>query len=396
MLVYLAPCGIGLGHAARCIAIAKELRRRGTDVVFSTYGEAVQFVRKAGFHAIKVPGIEYRQKADGTIDLQLTLAKGPSTIYWFLRQVGAEIYNIGQYKPDIVISDTRLSSVIASAFRITPRILLINQLLIVIPRLKPASRKVLEVKNLFERLSLEFLSRLWSLSNLILIPDFPPPLTISKANLVVKREYADRSMFIGPLIPRRPEELPSREELRKKLGVDDKILVFIALSGTLYEKISLALSLLRIVKRIKGDFLFVISVGMPGGSGVYSVGDNVLFFEWLEDRYEFLKAADVLVSHGGHTTIAEAMYYGIPMILIPTRGHTERIGNARSVEKLGIAEVIPQEKLSLEIFTEKLKIITGNGEYLERCKEVKHIASFFNAANKAADIILSLVNNEEL
>jgi len=394
VLIYFAPCGIGLGHAARCIAIAKVLRKRGVDVVFSTYGEAVEFARREGFRALGIMGIEYRQREDGTIDLQLTLAQGPNVIYRFLRQVGAEIYNIGQYKPDLVVSDTRLSSIIASAFRLTPRILITNQLLIVIPRLKPASERILEIKSIFERLSLEFLSRLWNLSKLILIPDFPPPLTISKRNLVIKQEYANKSLFIGPLVPVRPEELPPRETLRRKLGVDDKILVLISLSGTLYEKVSLAFSLIKIIKQIKDNFFFVVSSGIPEGKGFYRIGDNILVFDWLDNKYEYLKAADVLVSHGGHTTIAEAMYYGVPMILIPTRGHTERMGNARSVEKVGIAEVISQENLSLETFYEKLKILVNDEEYLERCKEISHIASFFNAAEKAADIIMSLAKHE--
>ncbi|MCX8169575.1 MAG: hypothetical protein N3D72_00625, partial [Candidatus Methanomethyliaceae archaeon] len=74
MRVYFAPCGIALGHAGRCIAIAKLFKKRGNDVIFSTYGEAIDFVRKAGFYVEEVPKITFYEKEDGTFDIRRTLS----------------------------------------------------------------------------------------------------------------------------------------------------------------------------------------------------------------------------------------------------------------------------------------------------------------------------------
>jgi len=391
LLVYMAPCGIGLGHAARTLAIAKELVKRGHEVVFSTYGEAVEYLRKEGFKVLKAPQVEYKQRDDGTIDLKLTLSRGPSILYRFMRQVGAEIYYTGQYKPDIVVSDTRLSAVMASAFRLIPRILIINQLLIVIPKLKPPRRQfVMKVKGMFERLSLEILSRLWNLSDLIMIPDFPPPLTISKNNLLIKDEYADKSIFIGPLIPTRPEELPPREELRRKLGVEDRPLIFVALSGTLYEKLNICGLLIDFFRKHRGNYYVIMSQGLPGVHEFYEVDGFIKVYSWIRNRYEVLKAADLLICHGGHTTIAEAMYYGVPMIVIPTTGHTERMGNAKSAEELGIARIVPQEKLTYKTLKEALEDVLSNPEYRSKAMKVRELASQFHAQAMAAGIIEKL------
>ncbi|RLI33212.1 hypothetical protein DRO66_10535, partial [Candidatus Bathyarchaeota archaeon] len=53
--IYLGPCGIGLGHVGRTIPVAKELERRGAEVMFSTYLEAVEFVRRQGFPVVRSP-----------------------------------------------------------------------------------------------------------------------------------------------------------------------------------------------------------------------------------------------------------------------------------------------------------------------------------------------------
>ena len=49
MKVYIAACGMGLGHVGRCLPIAKRLRELGIEVVFSTYGDAVYEASSAGF-----------------------------------------------------------------------------------------------------------------------------------------------------------------------------------------------------------------------------------------------------------------------------------------------------------------------------------------------------------
>ena len=93
MRIQFSPCGIGLGHAGRCIPIAKKLEKEGAQVLFTTYTEGLQYVRKEGFPVVKAPPIGFVVKPDGTVDFrQTTVNLGPfSASFTFLKQVDAEI-----------------------------------------------------------------------------------------------------------------------------------------------------------------------------------------------------------------------------------------------------------------------------------------------------------------
>ena len=41
---YLAPYGVGLGHASRLVMVADHLRQDDVDVRFSSYGEAASYI----------------------------------------------------------------------------------------------------------------------------------------------------------------------------------------------------------------------------------------------------------------------------------------------------------------------------------------------------------------
>jgi len=391
MLVYMAPCGMGLGHAARCAAIAKELIKRGHEVVFSTYGEAVNYLKSQEFEVLRCYELSYEHTDNGGIDLEGTLAKGPRALYIFARQVGAELYYTGVLNPDVVVSDSRLSTSLAAVLRGIPNILIINQLLIVLPAAGNHSERFYAAKSNVEKLILEIMAEIWGKSDKIVIPDFPPPYTISKLNLVFEENTASKAVFIGPLIQKRPEETPSRKEIREKLGLKETPLVLVTPSGTKEEKKALAESLLNLLLDIDLEAKIIISMGDPQSrTYVKRFGDKITVVGWLTDKYLYLKAADVLVCHGGHTTIAEAMYYGVPMLVIPTTGHTERIGNAQSVVEMNLGKMLPQEELNAENLKELLKELLDNPEYMNNAREISRKVSVFNAAVKAADVIEEL------
>ena len=391
MLVYLAPCGIGLGHAARCVALAKELMRRGHDVIFSTYGEAISYVKKSGFTVLGSYGLEYAHKEDGSIDLEGTIAQGPKSLYLFCRQVGAELYYTGVLSPDIVISDSRLSSSIAAIVRGIPNVLVINQLLIILPLSEKRGEKIKKAKGFVERVLLELMAEVWKKSNKIIIPDFPPPYTISKQNLIFNDDLTNKVVFTGPLILKYPNELPSREELRERLGLKDTQLILVSPSGTKSEKRSLANKLISLFKEINVNAHVIISYGdVSSHEETRKVNEKITVTPWLSNKYELLKAADLLICHGGHTTLAEGMYYGVPMLIIPSKSHTERLGNAQSIAELGIGKLLVQEELTPKTLKEAIVEILRSQEIIKSTRRVAKEVSKFRATKIAIDEILKL------
>lgn len=391
--IYMAPCGIGLGHAARSVAIAKELVKRGYEVIFSTYSDAIEYIRRHGFDVLECYKLEYAHREDGGIDIEGTIAQGLKSLYIFFRQIGAELYYTGVISPDIVVSDSRLSSSIAAVIRGIPSILIINQLLIVLPLgEKRKSERVKKAKSFMEKLILEIMAEIWKRSDKIVVPDFPPPYTISKQNLVFNDDLANKVVLTGPLIQKRPEELPSREEIRERLGInEDKPLVLASLSGTQVEKRTLAEKLINLLSNIKLDVVAYISIGDPSSNEkAYWINDRIYVTPWLDNKYEVLKAADLLICHGGHTTLAEAMYYGVPMLIIPSITHTERRGNAQSMVELGIAKVIYQEELTANSLREALTSMLRDEELKENARRIAKEVSKFDSVKNVVDIILSI------
>lgn len=61
---------------------------------------------------------------------------------------------------------------------------------------------------------------------------------------------------------------------------------------------------------------------------------------------QLLQECDIIVSRAGVNTLSELAILGKPVLVIPIAGHAEQNVNARYFEKLGLAKILPQSKLS--------------------------------------------------
>jgi UDP:flavonoid glycosyltransferase YjiC (YdhE family) len=386
MRIYFAPCGIALGHAGRCLPIAKTFRERGHSVFFSTYGEAVDFVKKAGFPVEGVPPIRIYEKEDGTLNFRRTLSIGPKSLLIFARQTGAELNLIEHFKPDLIISDSRLSTVLAARMRRIIPVLILHQLRVMIPHSKPITRKYKQdIKGHVERLGLETLGSLWKLCKVIIVPDFPPPYTIAKANVVPSYQYIKKLRLVGPIIPKYPTELPPADEIKRELGFDDRPLIFAAVSGTMAEKRLIAGRLTEVFNEFPDRYNIVVTRGLSdakslkGSGNTFTSNKRLRVYNWVDDRYLYLKACDLLVTRGGHNTVAEAIYYGKPMVVIPTPAHSEHQGIAESLVKMNLALSLQQDTLSKEVLLTAVSNVMESSSFYSKARDAQRYAAQFNA-----------------
>jgi uncharacterized protein (TIGR00661 family) len=89
----------------------------------------------------------------------------------------------------------------------------------------------------------------------------------------------------------------------------------------------------KIVKKFPKDYRIVMSIAEPNSPEKLVRDGNVSIYPWIHNRFEFLKACDVVVARAGLGTIGEALCYGKPLVLIPTPSHTEQFNNAKRTEK---------------------------------------------------------------
>ena len=366
--IYFSPCGLGLGHVGRCHSVAEELRRRGADVLFSTYLEGFDYVKKLGFPVVPSPPMSMATDRDGGIDLRMSsVTKGLPALPRFLRQLNVEIEYMKGYRPDVVVSDTRLSSVFAANLLGVPTALILNQFQPIVPR----SRHNFRLSKIADGVLMTLIGRGWATSDLILIPDFAEPYTISLESLRIPKPYRRLVRLVGSILPRKPWEVGDTERVRDEAGAEEgQRLVYAAISGPRQERLPLISQLKPIFEAFPDDYRVVMSMGMPnGGSNPKSRG-SLTVIPWVRDRFEYLKACDLVVSRAGHETIMQSICFEKPMILVPPPRHTEQYGNARRARELGVAEAVHQWDLTRESLLALVEGILGDDRYSERLREI--------------------------
>jgi len=385
MRVYFAPCGIGLGHVGRIMPIAKRLQKEHSDVAFSTYGEGIYYVEHEKFPLMKAPPIGFKVKPDGSIDFRQTAVNpGPFfASFTLLKQINAEVKFIESFKPDVVVSDSRISSLLAARLLGIPRICMLNQFQLIVPRKK----HLLHLARFADSIALTLIGKMWTSGNTVLIPDFPAPYTISAGNLNIPKSYRKNVRLIGPILEVRPDELDSEDRLRRKLELpSDKPLIFVPISGAVKEKAFLTGLMRKTLLEFPDEYEIVMSLGYPDKNTRPVRHGNLTIHKWIPNRFEYLKACDMVIARAGHGTITQAMCYGKPIILVPTPSHTEQINNAKQASDLGVARILLQENLNKQELLKCVKQVL-EGRAQEKLKTIQQEALQYDGVEEAARTI---------
>ena len=400
--VYLAPCGIGLGHITRAHPIATELKHRGIETVFSTYLDGLDYAKRNHLRTYEAVPINFRVTNDGAIDFKKTAATSGFSlgIRTFLKQVVREIQFLKLFRPDVVLSDSRASSLVAAWLLRIPVALMLNQFRVEIIR-RPSGRSLTPLDRLFFLIAnlgwlfiRTVIQLVWGRSQVILIPDLPSPYTISLGNLAIPRRYTEKVKLIGPIVEGQHESSKSStrsDDIRSKLGLGLELpFIYAAVSGPKVEREILARILLGSFKNMPGNYQIVLSRGNPNGKNtMHSVG-GVSVYDWIENQDDFIRACDVMVSRAGHGTIMKSLVYGKPMILIPIPDHTEQYGNANRAATLGVAKIIDQNRLGHGTLADAVRAILGNADYRDRSLELMRTTRRLHAIASACEAISSL------
>jgi UDP-N-acetylglucosamine--N-acetylmuramyl-(pentapeptide) pyrophosphoryl-undecaprenol N-acetylglucosamine transferase len=386
MRVYFAPCGIGLGHVGRCIPIARKLKN--AEMMFSTYREGVNYVKQEGFPLIKAPPIGFQVKPDGSVDFRQTVVNpGPFfASFTLLKQVNSEVKTIQHFKPDVIVSDSRISPLVAGRMLGIPRICILNEFQLITPR----RSHYLRLARLVDSIALAIVGKMWTSGNTVLIPDFPQPYTICEGNLNIPKSFRKNVKLIGPILPKRPDELLTKEELRRKLKLPlDRPVIFAPISGPTLEKAFVTGILRRILLEFPEEYEVVVSYGYPSADSKPMRHGNVTIYKWILNRFEYLKACDLVIGRAGHGTITQCMCYGKPVILVPTPNHTEQLTNARQAQNLGVAQIVLQEWLTKEKLLEKVRRGLQE-ETAERLAQIQKEALKHNGLENAVRTVVEL------
>jgi uncharacterized protein (TIGR00661 family) len=238
---------------------------------------------------------------------------------------------------------------------------------------------------------LTLLSRGWGASDVIIIPDFPEPYTISLDSLRIPSPYKEKVRMVGYILPENLEGFDKK--VREETGVlQNDILIYAAISGPNRERQPLINALKPILEKLPVGIKAVMSTGNPEGSSEPTSNGSLTIIPWVENRFDYLKACDLVVCRGGHNTIMQSICFQKPQIIVPTPYHTEQYANARRAVEIGVAAVVPQNELNQKVLHTKIENIISDNKYKEKLKEIDS-RGFTNGLENSMNEISKLISD---
>ena len=387
--IYFTPYGVGLGHASRLITIAEKVKTNNINIKFSSFGEAVVFISRYGYHCNQVPPVDFSWNSQGSFSMKNSISNIPSWCKNFTTQVVKEIENMIKFSPNVVISDSRLSSIVSARLLGIPSLVLLNQIkLLLSPKLHS-----FKVARFVENLNGEFIGILWSLSNEILVPDLPPPYTISENNIWNTNSVIKKIKYIGFIAPKMNI---SEQQLIKVMNFlnfsKNKPIIFFHISGPSKTRLPIVLKILNAQKYFRNKIQYVVSEGKPNGdTQPKKLSDNGWYYEWCPIRDELFALSDILVLRGGHTTMSQAIQFGKPIISIPIENHAEQLSNSCKIKKMGIGIMLKDDELSPEKLSESITNILNDNTYRSRSIEIMQLCEKLNGIQNVVNIVRSYI-----
>ena len=192
----------------------------------------------------------------------------------------------------------------------------------------------------------------------------PPQLNL----VYTLREYqpyeaefpVEQYKFLGPSIYERKEE--SFDYVK-----GTKPLVYISLGTIIKGAASFFQNCVEAFRNEDVDL--IISVGQQFKIGkIKSIPTNVYVYKSVP-QLKVLKMADVFVTHGGMNSVSEALYHGVPMVVIPFV--SDQPVNARCVEKLGVGKPLTYSEVDKTSMKESVMSVLSNDEIKTNIEKVQ-------------------------
>jgi MGT family glycosyltransferase len=107
-------------------------------------------------------------------------------------------------------------------------------------------------------------------------------------------------------------------------------------------------------------------------------------------QLELLPNVDVFVSHGGLNSTMESLFFGVPLVVIPSIREQRLTG--RRIQELGLGIVLDHENLTPETLRETVRKIARDPEIRARVKRMQHIVRSSGGSHRAVEAIVKFAN----
>lgn len=193
----------------------------------------------------------------------------------------------------------------------------------------------------------------------------------------------DRFIFTGPsIIARQDAQTFSFERLRERYPQT----VYIAM-GTILNK---NLDFYQLCFEAFGD----LPVNVVLSSGKYTdmepladqIPSNFIVMPYIA-QLEMLQHTDVFITHAGMNSTSEALYYNVPLVMIPLTSDQPLVANR--VQELGAGIALNKYQLSVAVMREALLEVLSNPSYKQQACIIGESLRQAGGYKRAAEMIMS-------
>ncbi|PFE14910.1 macrolide family glycosyltransferase [Bacillus cereus] len=193
--------------------------------------------------------------------------------------------------------------------------------------------------------------------------------------------------FVGPSIATRKEigSFPIEDLKNKKV-------VFISMGTVFNEQPELYEKCFEAFKGI--DATVILVVGKKININQFKdIPYNFKVYNYVP-QLEVLKHTDVFVTHGGMNSSSEALYYGVPLVVVPVTGDQPLV--AKRVAEVGAGIRLNRKELVPELLREAVNKVMDDVAFKEKSRKVGESLRDAGGYKKAIEEIEKFVSNYQI
>jgi MGT family glycosyltransferase len=212
---------------------------------------------------------------------------------------------------------------------------------------------------------------------------------IEALNLVFTSQYfqpdgdalAETYSFIGPSMAERPDAPPFSLE-----HMLDQPLIYISLGTLAKEKLEFFRQCIQAFSGSAYNVLMAVGEKIDRAQ-LGDIPPNI-FVESTVPQLKVLEEASLFISHGGMNSVNEALYFGVPLLLVPQQNEQAMV--AKRVEQLGAGVIFPEKDISSDILNQVERML-HDAAFSASVQDIR--SSFLEAGGyrRGADLILSYI-----
>jgi len=381
------------GHTNPTLTVARELAKRGNNVIYYSYPAFKEKIESAG--------LEYRSY-DMKYYFDPILGKDLGAIAKKLMQItesmAEELLKVAEKdNPNCIAYDSLnfWGKLIGKSLH-TPSVSLCTTFAInnaigrrypmlyipVITKTLFNSRDYIYAYKLYLRICKKYDLPSEKSANFLLIKDNLNLVFTSSYLQPCSNSFGKTFKFTGPSIYQRQEKADFLDKLNK-----NKKTIYISM-GTIYnDNASFYSDCINMFA--KTNYQVIISLGHRlTDKDLKEIPSNIIVKNYVP-QLDVLKKVDLFITHAGLNSISESLLYGVPMILIPQM--YEQVLNAYRVQELGAGIYLKQKQVNPENILRTVDKVINTKSYYGNANKIKKTLVDAGGYQKAAEEILQFI-----